>query len=253
MKIVEVFPNAKINLGLQVTGKLPSGYHTLETVFYPINFLFDEMSITESSNLEIITENSIENIPIKKHLCYKAFQKIKDTFPEISNVKIHLKKNIPSGAGLGGGSSDAAFTLLALRDLFDLEISNEELAEMAVEIGADVPFFLYNQPMYAEGIGEKLTILDLTVNGEIEIFPNEFHLSTADIFGMYAIKTEHHTDLRKCLEFPVDTWQNCLHNDLERPAFQKIPKLRKQKEDLYTQGAKYASMTGSGSALYAIF
>lgn len=253
-----LYPHAKINIGLFITGKLPNGYHTLETVFYPIWDLKDELELTEKSGERSSIE--IEGIKIEgnpdENLCIRAYKLLKKRFPDLPAVHIRLQKHIPAGAGLGGGSSDAAFTLKGLKTLFGLPISTAELAELGKTLGADVPFFLYDKPLFAQGIGTDFEEIDLSIldNYQIKLLTPPIHSSTVTAYkslNISEINTEK--SLKEILNQPLHTWKTDLVNDLEKPVFRLFPELPALKADLYAQGAVYAAMSGSGSALFGIF
>lgn len=244
-------PNAKINLGLNVIARRPDGYHDIETVFVPVRELCDILEVNFSDSFGV----KIYNADFEDTLCTKAWELMRKEYG-IPPVCIGLYKNIPSGAGLGGGSSDAAFTLKALNLLFNLELSQEKLAALASEIGSDCPFFIYNQPMFARGRGEILTPHSLTeaaLDGHrIMVAPQDVFVSTREA---YAGVTPGRPSilLEDVLRRPISEWKDLLVNDFEESVFKKHPSLAAAKQRLYDQGAVYASMSGSGSALYAIF
>lgn len=248
-----VFPNAKINLGLHVVEKRPDGYHNLQTVFYPIP-LFDVLEIVESPNEGLRLFNYGLNIGIcpQENICLRAYQLIAERY-SIPSIDIHLYKHIPFGAGLGGGSSDAAHTLLLLNRMFHLDIPFEILLEMALQLGSDCPFFLYNKAMYATGRGEVLQPIELNLSRKyVLLVKPSVHVSTAEAYqGVSPRKPAH--DLREVLKLPLAEWKHYLTNDFEASVFVQNPLLRHIKEQLYEMGALYAAMSGSGSALFGIF
>tara|TARA_B100000900_G_scaffold249355_1_gene212260 strand:- start:2436 stop:3218 length:783 start_codon:yes stop_codon:yes gene_type:complete len=242
-----LFPNAKINVGLHIKSKRVDGYHELETIFYPVKYC-DVLEILPSHKLAF-TRSGID-IPGDGNLCLDAYQLLKQGF-NIPTVHIHLHKIIPIGAGLGGGSSDAAFTLKGLNDLFDLQLSNEQLRMYAVQIGADCPFFIDNKPMLANGIGEVLEPIDLDLSAyHIAIVKPNIHISTAEAYSG-VIPKEPLYSLRDLIKSPVKEWQ--IQNDFEQSVFAKHPAIEELKSYLYKQGAVYAAMTGSGSSVFALF
>lgn len=249
-----VFPNSKINLGLRVLDKRPDGYHNLSSVFYPIPYS------------DVIEVFSIENdhdqylysgLPIPGsgggNLCKKAIQLLRREF-EFSFVSVHLHKAIAMGAGLGGGSSDASFLLMAVRDMFQLKISNSKLEQMALQIGSDCPFFIENKAVSVSGRGELFDPCSVDLSGYfMVIVTSEVHISTADAYANIQ-RINHDMNPSEVIEkLPVGEWINHLHNDFEGFAFEKFPRLKKTKDALYQLGATYASMTGSGSAIYGVF
>jgi len=254
--MVRLRPNAKINLGLFIKGRLPNGYHTLETLLYPLKQLCDIIEIEEDtggdcsldiSGLEI--EGSHRN-----NLCYRAWAIMKKIFPDLPGVSIRLEKHIPMGAGLGGGSSDAAFTMIGLNRLFDLGLNLDELARLSRPLGADVPFFVYNRPLLASGIGQDFEEVSLALPYRIELVTPPIHSSTVAAYkALDYTMFDGGRDLRSVLCLPIRDWRTHLENDLEVPVFQLHPEIRSYKMALYEQGALYASMSGSGSAVFGIF
>ncbi|WP_282035667.1 4-(cytidine 5'-diphospho)-2-C-methyl-D-erythritol kinase [Saccharicrinis aurantiacus] len=249
------FPNAKINIGLNITEKRKDGYHNLETVFYPIT-LCDSLEIIENkeSNEPYIWSSSglVIDGDTKDNLCIKALLKLKEDF-DIPPIKIHLHKVIPFGAGIGGGSADAAFTLSTINTLFKLGLSKDELIAYAAKIGADCAFFILNKSCFASGIGEKLQAIDLNLQGYhlVLIKPN-VHISTAEAFsGITPQKPKH--PIKDAINEPLENWTTLISNDFEPGILNAHPDIKAIKEEFYNQGAIYASMTGSGAAVYGIF
>lgn len=248
-------PNAKINLGLIIKGKRPDGYHLLETVFLPVD-LKDRMVVTKTGNdrCEIDLKGISIDAPTESNLCWKAWKALQEKYPKVGGVRIELEKGIPSGAGLGGGSSDAAFTLKSLNALFGLALPVEKLAEVAATLGADCPFFLYNQPMFASGIGTELEPISLDLPYRIEVVPSEIHSSTPAAYkGLDWSHLDTESSLKELLKLPVTEWKSNLRNDLEGPVFAQYPTIKAAKESLYKRGAVYAAMSGSGSAVFGLF
>ena len=251
------FPSCKINLGLRITQKRADGFHALETVFYPI---------TLTDALEIIIEPETSAAPItftssgltingdpSDNLCFKAYGLLKKDYPTIPNIKMHLHKKIPMGAGLGGGSSDGAFTLVALNQLFNLQLSEQDLVDYALQLGSDCPFFIINTPAFATGRGEILTPVTVDLNGYTIVIVNPgIAISTKLAFSLITPKIPV-TNLADIIQQPISTWKDELINDFEQPIFNSFPELAKIKETLYQKGAVYASMTGTGSTVYGIF
>ena len=245
------FPNAKINIGLNIVSKRPDVYHNLQTVFYPVP-LYDVLEVLESNNDTFtIIDNDDESLT-KNNLCLDAVQLLRKDY-KIPPLKIILKKNIPMGAGMGGGSADASFMLKLLNEKFNLKIPESKLAQYALQLGADCPFFIYNAPMYAEGIGEKFTPVKISLKGMwmCIVFPN-LHVSTKEAFaGITPARPDF--NLKELEKLPIEDWKDKVINDFEKPAFEKYPQLKRIKDKLYENGALYASMTGSGSAFYGIY
>lgn len=250
---VEAKVNAKINIGLQIIRKREDGYHDLQTVFYPTDFFTDTLRISPANAEILFKMDSKENLGNPcDNLCIKAFRMLQQDFG-ISNVEIFLTKGIPSGAGLGGGSADAAFTLKMLCNIFQLPVSEEKMVEYALQLGSDVPFFLYNTPMYATGRGEVMApaSVDLS-NYQLKIVKPDIHISTKEAYaGVTPCESE--IFLPEVLQQDVHTWKEVVVNDFEASLFEKFPELKTVKEQLYQEGALYASMSGSGSAFFGIF
>lgn len=252
-----IFPNCKINLGLHIIEKRADGYHELETIFYPVP-IKDALEILplppEKEGTVEFTQSglTIEGDP-SNNICIKAYQLLKKLHPNLPGIHLHLHKQIPMGAGLGGGSADAAFLLVALNEKFNLGIGQEKLKELALELGSDCPFFLYNQPCIAYGRGEKLEAIDVNLSGwKIVIINPGITISTAAAFkGVQPRKANH--SLKEIIQLPPTKWKNQLMNQFEESIFVQYPELNQLKEELYTLGATYASMSGSGSTLYGLF
>lgn len=250
-----VFPNIKINLGLSITEKRPDGYHNLETVFYPVA-LEDALEIRALSEADKkitlhqygmeITGNPEDN------LVAKAYSLLDKEF-HLPPVEIHLYKHIPSGAGLGGGSSDAAFMLKLLNGHFHLNLSEEQLEIYAATLGADCAFFIKNKPVYAEGIGNIFSPIELSLKGyQIMIVKPDVFVSTREAFANIH---PHHPEypVKEVIRRPVAEWKDTLINDFEASVFPQHPVIGEIKKELYNQGALYASMSGSGSSVFGLF
>lgn len=251
-----VFPNCKINLGLNILRKRRDGFHDLETVFYPIP-LNDALEIIESDAALLAPEFQITGLGIagdtSSNLCVQAYKLLKKEIPRISPITMHLHKAIPAGAGLGGGSADAAFTLKLLNKRFALNLTNLHLMQYAMQLGSDCPFFILNKPCFASGRGEILEEVDVSLNGYCFIIINPgIHIETGLAF-LQINPSVPEQSIKEIIKGPVETWKNTLKNDFEFTAFKKYPELKIIKEKLYEAGAVYASMTGSGSTLYGIF
>ena len=246
-----VFPNAKINLGLHIESKRPDGYHNIETVFYPIP-VNDVLEITPSNALSFKSDGIGIPSDGKSNLVQRAWELLKAEF-DIPPVDFHLYKNIPIGAGLGGGSADAAFCLTALNELFELNISQEELVKKASVLGADCAFFVQNKPVFAQGTGDQFSEISVDLSGwhMVLVYPN-IHVSTPAAYKMVVPKKPLN-DLRNVLSQSVETWKGFLVNDFESSVFPQFPKIEKVKESLYNSGAVYASLSGSGSSVFGLF
>jgi len=246
------FPNAKINIGLNITEKRPDGFHNIESIFYPIN-LTDILEINPSENL--IYKNTgliIENGDLHLNLCFKAFQLLQKDFA-IPPVQIHLHKIIPSGAGLGGGSSDASFMLKLLNQVFELNLNICQLEYYAEQIGSDCPFFITNKPAYVTEKGNNIKPLSLNLRGYFIVLVHPgIHVNTGQAYSkIKPAKPEN--SLKELISQPVENWKNLIKNDFEPVIFKEFDEIRKIKEKLYDSGAIYASMSGSGSSVYGIF
>lgn len=256
------FPNCKINLGLHITRKRPDGYHDLETVFYPLP-LKDVLEVTgnqlpgtsplEQEGLTFISGGLTVAGDTDNNLCVKAWRLLKNDFPQLPSLQLHLHKAIPMGAGLGGGSSDAAFTLLLINDRFKLGISTEKLLDYSLQLGSDCPFFIINKPCIATGRGELLQTIQLDLSGYtfLLVYP-DVHVNTAWAFSQITPSLPAQS-IRDIIQQPVTAWKGQLINDFEAPVCQLHPELQNIKDTLYAAGAVYASMTGSGSSFYGIF
>ena len=246
------FPNAKINLGLNIVERRPDGYHNIETVFYPIG-LTDVLEIVPAhGNVSTLTTygNPVD-CPIEKNLVMKALRLMQQHY-SVPEVDMYLFKHIPDGAGLGGGSSDASSTMLMLNDMFNLGIKIEELARLAATLGADCPFFIYNTPMLATGIGDILTPIDLSLKG-LWLFLVKPDVSVPTKVAYSRVTpapstTSLHADVAKS----VDQWSGVVKNDFEPSVFAAYPQLATIKSAIEKAGALYASMSGSGSSVFGI-
>jgi len=247
-----VFPNAKINIGLNIVKKLTHGYHAIESCFYPIP-LTDALDIIESNTLSF-TSSGIE-IPGNEtdNLCLKAYRLVKENH-SIPAVAIHLHKNIPIGAGLGGGSSDGAFMIKLLNDKFGLQMAVEEMVALAENLGSDCPFFIKNEVVFVEGTGNKFSTIDFSLKGKVLVLVMpKIHVSTAQAYSG-VIPTTPNADLKHDLEtLGLSQFQSVVKNDFEQSVFRQFPALVDVKVGLIKAGAVFVSMSGSGSAVYGIF
>jgi len=250
-----VYPNAKINLGLNVVEKRPDGYHNLETIFYPIG-LSDALEIIfpEGETNEYIWQSSgnIVDCDPDQNLCIKALRKLREA-RQLPTVGLHLHKVVPTGAGLGGGSSDAAFVMKHVNSLLNLGLSDEELKAMSAKIGADCPFFIDNKPSYATGIGDILTPIELDLHNYWIVLakpPVAVPTKTA-----YSKIKPHYPEIaiKDIIKRPVSEWKDLLVNDFEASVFAEYPAIKQLKESFYVKGAVYASMSGSGSSVFGLF
>ena len=245
------FPNAKINLGLHITGKRPDGYHTIETIFYPIP-LTDALEAVKSDKTSFKqTGIKLDSSP-KDNLVMKAYGLMSEKY-DIPQLSIYLRKAIPSGAGLGGGSADAAFTLKLLNDLCECDIPEDKLEKMAASIGADCPFFIRNKPVIATGTGNIFKPCDVSLKGyTIYVVKPPVAVSTKEAYSNVKPRKPEFS-LDKLSLLPVSEWKDVLINDFEPSIFEKYPVIGEIKDKLYSMGAEYAAMSGSGSSVFGLF
>lgn len=251
------YPNIKINLGLRVLRRRPDGYHDLETLFVPCDAYRDELEINEYDGSDGDVRISIANCGWDPYsdLTVKAYRLLKSDFPDLPPVEIRLVKNSPVGAGLGGGSADCAFALRMTSDLFGLGLSDDALASYAACLGSDCAFFVYNRPMFAEGRGEILTDYPVALEDyDIRVgIPDEVHVSTREAYGGIVPRENGSVTLRDVLALPVEDWRDSLVNDFETTVFAVHPEIAALKQKFYEDGAVYAAMSGSGSAVFGLF
>ena len=246
------FPNCKINLGLSILAKRADGYHELETVFYPIA-VSDALEILPAANLTMTQSGIAVPGDPAQNLCLKAYHLLKKDFPTLPAVQMHLHKNIPMGAGLGGGSSDGTAALIILNQQFSLGLNDQQLIDYASQLGSDCPFFVYNKACHATGRGEVLTPIHLDLsNYQFLLVHPGVHIATAWAFQQLNPHTKSES-IQAIIEKPITDWKNSLINDFEAPVFKAEPTLSAIKDQLYQLGAMYASMSGSGSSLFGIF
>ena len=247
-----VFPNCKINLGLNVLERRSDGYHNIETVFFPVAWN-DALEVVPSLEPTALHASGYPSGPDAENLVLRAYDILKKDYPKIAEVQIYLHKAIPAGAGLGGGSSDGAFALQMFCEKFNIHISQSKLKDYALQLGSDCPFFLTNRVSLATGRGERLEEIPLSLSGYriYLIFP-EIHISTREAFlGLEPSVPQK--SLSEIIRKPVSQWKESLHNDFEKSVFPRYPLLKRLKEEFYDQGALYASMSGSGSTVFGIF
>lgn len=254
-----IFPIAKVNLGLNVVERRPDGYHNLQTVFYPVGIqdALEIFPMAEDFPSEADCDIKVSNIPIEgdeqRNLVVRAYQLLKQDFPNLPRLHVHLYKGIPTQAGMGGGSSDASAMLRLLNTSFQLNLSDEKLISYASKLGADCAIFILNRPAYAEGIGEKLYPMDVDLSGwYMAVVRPDIPVPTKEAFA----RIKPHFPQKCCRDIvmqPVETWKEELVNDFEESVFALHPELAAIKERLYQLGATYAAMSGSGSALFGLF
>lgn len=280
-----VFPNCKINLGLQILNKREDGYHNLSTVFYPLP-LKDALEVVRrddgkalsdlpseaiakvgvEGSAEVIERSRENDITFSStglliagdttnNLCVKAYNLLQKDFPSLPPVLMHLHKAIPMGAGLGGGSADGAFALKLLNEKFQLGLSTQQLIEYALQLGSDCPFFIINKPCYATGRGEVLEEVELDLSAyKFAIVNPGIHVNTGWAFGQLNLSGRSELpDPKQIIQQPISSWKNQLINDFEEPVCKAHPEIATIKHQLYDADALYASMTGSGSTVFGIF
>lgn len=252
------FPNSKINLGLHVINKRDDGFHNLESLFVPIP-LCDVLEIvplkTDSKNkFEYKAYGLAVDGELEKNLIYKAWLLLANKF-DLAPINCAFYKNIPMGAGLGGGSADAAFCLKLLNDFFNLRLSTNELLNYAAILGSDCPFFIENKASFVSGRGEFIENFEIDLKGyHLVIVKPDVHISTAMAFSSVNKRGEEAKGtLKDILKLPISEWKNTLFNDFEKSIFPQVPVIETIKNQLYNSGAIYASMSGSGSAVFGIF
>ena len=249
--VMITYPIAKINLGLLVTEKRADGFHNIETIFYPV-LVQDALEVVHSDKFQInITGIDLNEKP-EENLVVKAYQLLKADF-ELPPVNIHLHKNIPVGAGLGGGSSDASYMLMLLNDLFNLELTEKQLLAYALQLGSDCPFFIRSKPVYAVGRGEVMEDVPLSLKGySLVVVKPPIHISTEEAY-QEIVPAKGRIALKALTRFSVAKWPGNIQNQFERYVFAKYPEVKAVKQKLYDLGAAFALMSGSGSAVYGLF
>ena len=253
---MQLFPNCKINLGLRIVRKREDGYHDLETIFYPVYGLHDELEVEPAEEFAFLQDGLVVDCLPTDNLIYKVYKRMQEHFPQIGNVKITFKKNIPFGAGLGGGSSDAAHMAIALNEIFALGLTREQLAEEVRPLGADCPFFIYNTPCYAEGIGDQLTPISLDLSGlRLVMIKPACGVSTKEAYAGIKPKgtCKVLNDLKVLTALNDLTILSALTNDFEETVCKVHPEIAEIKQRLLDAGALYAAMSGSGSTVFGLF
>lgn len=245
------FPFCKINLGLRIVRKRQDGFHDIETCFYPVPWC-DALEVIKSDDFQYSSSGLAIPGAADTNLCLKAYHLLKKDF-SLGPVHIHLHKIIPMGAGLGGGSSDAAFTLRLLSDVFDLDLDRQRLHHYAAQLGSDCAYFLQDQPMIGSGRGEVLNHASVQLKDKfMVIIKPDVHVSTAEAYAGITPGIPE-TSLSDILKLPIDQWRNTLVNDFEKTVFEKYPDIKRIKTSLYEVGAIYACMSGSGASVFGIF
>ncbi len=246
------FPNAKINLGLNITERRPDGYHNLETIFYPIP-LCDALEVITSNDTTLNISGLNINGNKEDNLVMKAYKLLENEF-SLPKVEINLLKKIPSGAGLGGGSSDAAFMIKILNEKYNLNLTEIQQKKYATQLGADCSFFIQNKPSFATGIGNELNEINISLAGYyIYLIKPNIHISTAEAYASIVPQKNEISLCEKIINTPIEEWKNFIFNDFEKSIFNKYQAIKDLKEKMYKHGALYASMSGSGSSVFGIF
>ena len=253
------FPIAKINLGLNVVERRPDGYHNLETVFYPVN-IKDALELTMMNTKfpsPVDCDIKVSNLNVEggeqRNLVVRAYQLLKCDFPQMPRVHAHLYKVIPTQAGMGGGSSDCAYTIRLLNEMFTLGLTEQRMIDYAAQLGADCAFFILSRPSYAEGIGERLVPVSLDLSSYyIGVVRPDIPVSTREAFSLIK-PVKPAKCCRDVVLQPIETWRDELSNDFEQSVFALHPEIEAIKQRLYNLGAVYAAMSGSGSAVFGIF
>lgn len=253
------FPIAKINLGLNIVERRTDGYHNLETVFYPVP-IKDALELTmmnsrfpSATDCDIKVTNMAVEGDEQRNLVVRAYQLLKHDFPQMPRIHAHLWKGIPTQAGMGGGSSDCAYTIRLLNEMFTLGLTDEQMIAYAARLGADCPFFILSRPSYAEGIGERLQPVDLDLSSyHIAVVRPDIPVSTREAFSLITPRRPQ-KNCRDIVMQPIETWRSELVNDFEQSVFALHPDIAAIKQRLYDLGALYAAMSGSGSAVFGLF
>ncbi len=260
---MKLYPNCKLNIGLRVIRKREDGYHDLETIFYPVYGLHDELEVIQVDDLglgndgiEFVQEGLTIDCNAEDNLIVKCYRRMREHYPSIGSVRVRFTKHIPFGAGLGGGSSDAAHMAIAINELFNLGLSKDQLAKEVKPLGADCPFFIYNTPCYAEGIGDKLTPISLDLSGlRLVMVKPECGVSTKEAYAGIERHPEVAGEILTALQEnkTFHHMHDILINDFEHTVFKVHPEIAEIKQRLLDAGAVYAAMSGSGSTVFGLF
>jgi 4-diphosphocytidyl-2-C-methyl-D-erythritol kinase len=245
------FPNAKINIGLNVTNKRTDGYHNLETVFYPVK-INDALEIIKTSKMSFETSGIVIPGNAGDNLCLQAFDLMRKDY-DLPNIKIHLHKNIPVGAGLGGGSADAAFFIKLINDKFELQLSDEKMENYCRKLGTDCAFFIQNKPVFALDKGDVFEPIALNLSDYyLALVMPPVHVSTAEAY-LGVIPKQPKQSLKELIKLPIEEWQENILNDFESSILENHPQIKQVKQDLLNAGALFSMMSGSGASVYGIF
>jgi 4-diphosphocytidyl-2-C-methyl-D-erythritol kinase len=244
--------NCKINLGLHITAKRPDGFHNVETCFYPIP-LYDVLEVVPANEFAFYATGLPIDGSTANNLCVKAVQLLASDYPQILQSALYLLKNIPMGAGVGGGSANATHTLILYNKKFNLGLTQEKLLQYSAQLGSDCSFFVYNTPCFAKGKGELLKPSELNLKGFVLVVVfSDLHVSTKEAFEGCKINATS-PSIQEVISKPITQWKHLLQNDFEETVFTKHPSLAATKNEMYKLGAIYASMSGSGSSVYGLF
>lgn len=258
---MRTYPNCKINLGLQILARRSDGYHDIATVMLPVAELHDTLDIevwpeAAAGTVHFEQDGKTLDCDMEQNTCVRAYRLLHKHYPDrVGAVRIRLEKRIPFGAGLGGGSSDCAFTLRMLDRLFDLHLDTGTLCRLAAQIGADCPFFILNRPAYLTGIGDRIEPIDLDLTAlglRVEVVKPDVSVSTREAYAG-TIPHPATVDLREAVRRPVEEWRELIVNDFEQSILPQHTAIAQLKNDFYARGARYASMSGSGSAVFGLF
>jgi 4-diphosphocytidyl-2-C-methyl-D-erythritol kinase len=246
------FSNCKINLGLHITAKRSDGFHDLSTCFFPVP-MHDVLEAVPASSFSFMSHGLLIDSTSENNLCVKAVRLLANDYPQVLQSALHLLKNIPMGAGVGGGSANATHTLHLYNKKYNLQLTQQQLLQYAAQLGSDCSFFVYNTSCVAEGRGEILEPVVVSLSGyKLVLIFSDIHVSTRDAFEGCAVATPT-VSIKEIIQKPVAAWKDLLVNDFEKTVFAKHPALAATKQKLYELGATYASMSGSGSCIYALF
>ncbi|MFI3280924.1 MAG: 4-(cytidine 5'-diphospho)-2-C-methyl-D-erythritol kinase [Rikenellaceae bacterium] len=250
-----ILANCKINIGLDVIERRADGYHELSTVMFPVIGLFDTLhfEVIEGSDVEFLGKGLVVDCDPNSNLCVKAYNLMKSRYDKVGALRITLDKRIPFGAGLGGGSADATAVIMSINTLFNLQLTEQELIDLASELGSDTAFFVHNTPQLCSGRGEVMTPAKVDLSGKyLLLIKPDINVSTGEAYS--GVKPKHPTTpLAELIELPVEEWHDQIKNDFEPHIFEAHPQLKQIKTDILSAGALYAAMSGSGSTIFGIF
>lgn len=252
--IMILFSESKLNLGLRVVAKRRDGYHNIQSIFLPFS-LYDVLEVQEANSFEYVQQGCKIETNLESNLCYKTWAYFAQNYG-LPAVKIYHQKSVPIGAGLGGGSANVASLIKYFNQGFALGLSLAKQIEIAAKLSADAPFFLYNSPALVTGLGELVEPIDFSIPAEYRLVlcvPEQLRVSTVQVFSKVVAVARDENDLRKFVAEPIYNWANKICNDFEAIVFAELPILAQIKAQFYADGAIFASMTGTGAGIYAIF